>query len=79
MVLSVLGSFILARVTRQFVARSKLFSNGNCPFDWNSNPMLSANPLIQKHIQSETDIYLFMTRHEVQSMDTHSAERKYEL
>ena len=31
----------------------KLFSNGYCPLDWNSNPMFYANPLLQKNIQSD--------------------------
>jgi len=46
-VLCVLGSFILARVTGLFLVRLKLFSNANCPLDWNSNPMFYANPLLQ--------------------------------
>jgi len=29
----VLGSFISARVTGQFIVRLKLFSDGNCPLD----------------------------------------------
>jgi len=44
---------ILARVTRQFIVRLKLFLNGYCPLDWNSNPMFYANPLLQKNIQSD--------------------------
>ena len=35
LVLCVLGSFILTQVTGQFFVRLKLFSNGNCPLDWN--------------------------------------------
>jgi len=52
-VLGVLGSFILARVTGQFIVRLKLFPNGNCPLDWNTNPMLYANPLLQKKMQPD--------------------------
>ena len=37
----------IARVTGQFVVRLKLFLNGNCPFEWNSNPMFYSNPLLQ--------------------------------
>jgi len=44
----VLGSFILARVTGQFIVRLKLFSYGNYPLEWNSNPMPYGNPLIKK-------------------------------
>ena len=33
--------------------RLKLFSNGYCPLDWNSNPMFYANTLLQKNIQSD--------------------------
>ena len=51
--LHVLGSFILARVTRQFIVRLKLFSNGYGPLDWNSNPIFYANLLLQKSIQSD--------------------------
>ena len=51
--LHVLGPFKLARVTRQFIVRLKVFSNGYCPLDWNSNPMFYANPLLQKYIQSD--------------------------
>ena len=47
-ILHVLGSFILARVTRQFIVRLILFWNGYCLLDWNSNPMFYANPLLQK-------------------------------
>ena len=39
---------ISARATGQFFVRFKLFSNGNCPLDWNSNSMFYANPLLQK-------------------------------
>ena len=44
----VIGSFILARVAGQFIVCLKLFSKGNCPLDWNSNPMFYTNPLLQK-------------------------------
>jgi len=44
----VLGTFKIARVTGQFIVRLKLFSNGNCPLDWNTNPMFYANQLPQK-------------------------------
>ena len=53
LILHVLGSFILTWVTSQFNVRLKLFSNGYCPLDWNSNPMFYANPLVQKSIQSD--------------------------
>ena len=53
LILHVLGSFILARVTRQFIVRLKLLSNRYYPLDWNSNPMFYANPLLQKNIQSD--------------------------
>ena len=43
----------ISRVTRQFIVRLKLLSNGYCPLDWNSNPMFFANPLLQKNIQSD--------------------------
>ena len=43
----------IARVTRQFIVRLKLFWNGYCLLDWNSNPMFHANPLLQKNIQSD--------------------------
>jgi len=43
----------ISPVTRQFIARLKLFSNGYCPLDWNSNPMFYAKPLLQKNIQSD--------------------------
>jgi len=39
---------ISARVTGELFVRLKLFSNGNCPLDWNSNSMFYANPLLQK-------------------------------
>ena len=44
----VLGSFILARVAGQCIVRLKLFSKGNCPLDWNSNPMFYTNSLPQR-------------------------------
>ena len=54
--LCVPGSFILARVTGQFIVRLKVFPNGNYLhfsnenylLEWNSNPMFYANPLLQK-------------------------------
>jgi len=52
------GSFILARVTGQFIVRLISSSNGNCPLDWNSNSMLYANPLLQKNIQPDMN-YIF--------------------
>jgi len=54
----VLGSFTLARVTGRFFVGLKLFSNGNCPLDWNLNSMFHANPLLQRNIQSDM-IYIF--------------------
>jgi len=48
LVLCVLGSLILARVTGQFFVRLKLFSNGNCPLEWTSKSMFYANPLLQE-------------------------------
>jgi len=49
LVLCVLGSYILAQVTGQFIVHLKLYSDGNCPLDWNSNPMVYVNPLLKKH------------------------------
>jgi len=34
--LGLTGSFILARVTGQFIVRLKLFSNGYCPLEFKS-------------------------------------------
>jgi len=45
----VIGSFILALVVGQFIVRLKLFSKGNCPLDWNSNPVFYTNSLLQKN------------------------------
>jgi len=47
---------ILARVTGQLIVRLNLFSNGNCPLDWNS--IFYANPLLKKNIQFDMK-YLF--------------------
>jgi len=52
------GSFILARVTGQFIVSLKLFSNGHNPLDWNSNPIFHANPLLQEDIESVMN-YIF--------------------
>jgi len=51
--LSILGSFILARVAGQFFIRLKYYSqDGNCPWDWILNPMFYANPLLRKTFSS---------------------------
>jgi len=46
--LSIVGSFILAELLVNFLFVWNYSQTGNCPWDWISNPVFYANPLLQK-------------------------------
>jgi len=52
-----IGSFILSRVTGQFIVSFEILE-WELSTDWNSNPMFCANPLLQKTFSLVWELYL---------------------